>query len=84
MDEFAAALEKEWMRNPVVNLTGLTGRYDFYLRFDARRETAANDEVLDPPIEPSMRDQLGLVLRQSRGPREVIVIDSFDREATPN
>jgi uncharacterized protein (TIGR03435 family) len=84
MDEFAAALENEWMHSPVVNLTGLTGQYDFYLRFDARRETAANDEPLDPPLDQSLRDQLGLVLRQSKGPHEVIVIDSFDREATPN
>jgi uncharacterized protein (TIGR03435 family) len=44
----------------------------------------ANDEPLDPPLEQSLRDQLGLVLRQGKGPHEVIVIDSFDREATPN
>jgi uncharacterized protein (TIGR03435 family) len=84
MDEFAAALENEWLHNPVVNLTGLTGQYDFYLRFEARRESPANDEPLDPPLEQSLRDQLGLVLRQGKGPHEVIVIDSFDREATPN
>jgi uncharacterized protein (TIGR03435 family) len=84
MDEFAAALENEWMHAPVVNLTELAGRYDFYLRFDARHETPAIDEPLDPPLEQSLRDQLGLVLRQSKGPHEVIVIDSFDREATPN
>src|SRR4051812_12108673 len=41
MDEFAVALENEWMRAPVVNLTGVTGQFDFYLRFDARRETPA-------------------------------------------
>jgi uncharacterized protein (TIGR03435 family) len=84
MDEFAAALEKEWLHAPVVNLTGLTGQYDFYLRFEARRETPANDDPLDPPLEQSLRDQLGLVLRQGAGPHEVIVIDSFDREAAPN
>jgi len=83
MDEFAAALDM-WLGVPVVNLTGLTGQYDFYLRFDARGESPANDEHLDPPLEPSMRDQLGLVLRKIKGPQEVIVIDSFDREATPN
>lgn len=84
MDEFAAALDKEWLQIPVLNLTGLTGQYDFYLRFDARSETPATDEHLDPPLEPSMRDQLGLVLRHTKGPQDVIVIDSFDREATPN
>jgi uncharacterized protein (TIGR03435 family) len=84
MDEFAAALENEWLHIPVANLTGLTGQYDFYLCFDARRETPANDEPLDPPLDQSLRDQLGLVLRQGKGPHEVIVIDSFDREATPN
>jgi uncharacterized protein (TIGR03435 family) len=84
MDEFAAALEEEWMHAPVANLTGLTGQYDFYLRFDARRENPANDEPLGPPIEQALREQLGLVLRQGKGPREVIVIDSCDREATQN
>jgi uncharacterized protein (TIGR03435 family) len=84
MDEFAAALEREWVHNPVVNLTGLTGQYDFYLRFDTRRDTPANDEPLGPTFEQSLRNQLGLVLRQGKGPHEVIVIDSFDRQATPN
>jgi uncharacterized protein (TIGR03435 family) len=82
MDEFAAALENEWLRAPAVNLTGLTGQYDFYLRFDGRGVDAANDEPLDPPLDQSLRDQLGLVLRQGKGSHEVIVIDSFDREAT--
>jgi uncharacterized protein (TIGR03435 family) len=84
MDEFAAAIENEWLQIPVLNHTGLTGQYDIYLRFDARSETPANDERLDPPLDQSLRDQLGLVLRKSKGPHEVIVIDSFDREATPN
>jgi uncharacterized protein (TIGR03435 family) len=83
MDEFAAALD-EWLKTPVVNLTGLAGQFDFYLRFDARRETPGNDEPLDPPLEQSLRDQLGLMLRQAKSPHDVIVIDSFDREATPN
>jgi uncharacterized protein (TIGR03435 family) len=84
MDEFAAAMEKEWVHNPVVNLTGLTGQYDFYLRFDTRREAPANDEPLGPTFEQSLRSQLGLVVRQGKGPHEVIVIDSFDRQATAN
>ena len=83
MDEFAAAIDM-WLGIPVLNLTGLAGQYDFYLRFDVRGESPANNEPLDPPLEPSLRDQLGLVLRHSKGPREVIVIASIDREATPN
>ena len=84
MDEFAAALDNEWLHAPVANLTGLTGQFDFNLRFDARRETPASDEPLGPSLEQSLRDQLGLVLRQGKGPHEVIVIDSFDHQATPN
>jgi uncharacterized protein (TIGR03435 family) len=84
MDEFAAALENEWLHAPVANLTGLTGQFDFYLRFDARRETPASDEPLGPSLEQSLRNQLGLVLRQSKGPHEVIVIDSFDHQARPD
>jgi len=84
MDEFAAALESEWLKSPVRNLTGLTGQYDLYLRFDARGEAAGSDEPLDPPLEPSLRSQLGLVLRKGKGLIEVIVIDAFDRVATSN
>src|SRR5262249_41450628 len=84
MDEFAVALDTEWLHAPVVNLTGLAGQYDFYLRFDARRETPDTKELLDPPLEQSMQTQLGLLLKQAKQPHEVIVIDSFDKEPTAN
>lgn len=84
MDEFATALENEWLRNPVVNRTGLTGSYDFSLRFDARRETPAGTEDLGPPLEQALREQLGLQLRQGKGPHEMIVIDAFDKQPTAN
>jgi uncharacterized protein (TIGR03435 family) len=83
MDEFAAALDNEWLHAPVSNLTGLTGQFDFYLRFDARRDPP-NDEPAGPSLEQALRDQLGLALRQGKGPHEVIVIDSFDRQAAAN
>lgn len=83
MDEFAAALENEWSRTPVANLTGLTGQYDFYLRFQDPENTPDGDPP-GPPLEQALRNQLGLVLRQGKGPYQVVVIDSFDREATPN
>lgn len=84
MDEFVRALEKEWFHAPVQNLTGLTDQYDFSLRFDARRETADNDELLGPPIEQALQSQLGLLLRKTKAPQDVIIIDAFDREPTPN
>jgi uncharacterized protein (TIGR03435 family) len=84
MDEFATALEKEWMQNPVVNRTGLTERYDFILRFDARRDPGVADDTVGPPLEQALRNQLGLALHQGKGPHEVIVIDSFDRESARN
>jgi uncharacterized protein (TIGR03435 family) len=84
MDEFAAALENDWAHAPVANLTGLTGQYDFYLRFDARGDSAPSDEPLGPSLDQALRNQLGLLLRRSKGPHEVIVIDSFDRVARPD
>jgi uncharacterized protein (TIGR03435 family) len=70
-----------------VNLTNLTGEFDFSLRWmTANVAPGAADapEFTDPPFLPSLREQLGLVVREGSGPTDVIVIDAIDREAAPN
>jgi uncharacterized protein (TIGR03435 family) len=74
----------------VIDRTGLTGRYDMSVRFQAEMalspfaqpsplpvETIAASEF--PPIRQAIREQLGLRLERTRAPVEVIVIEHVER-----
>jgi uncharacterized protein (TIGR03435 family) len=71
----------------VVDRTGLTGLWDFELTFapePARGPQPAGVEL--PPIDPdapslftAIQEQLGLKLESTKGPVEVLVIDTVDR-----
>ena len=88
MAEFASLLQRSPLDRPVIDRTGLTGRYDFDLEF-------APDESLWGGVLPrpensdkaslirAMREQLGLNLESTRGPVDTIVLDHVDRP-TPN
>ncbi len=76
-------LERHFKRT-VLNRTGLTGRYDFHLKFDPRPHeiTASADAVIDPgrpPLEAALESQTGLKLRAAKAPVEVLVIDAVKR-----
>ena len=70
---------------PVVNQTGLSGVYDFTLRW-TRQSLAATPqgglaEGADsnaPPLFSALPDQLGLRLRSTKAPVEVVVVDHAD------
>jgi uncharacterized protein (TIGR03435 family) len=65
---------------PVVDRTGLTGTYDFDLRFAAAAALAAAPDAPNlPSIFTAIQEQLGLKLETSRGPVEMFVIDSVER-----
>lgn len=59
--------------HPVLNNTGLSGKYDFSIEW-------AMDETADsgPSIFTAIEDQLGLKLNPTKGPVEVIAIDSVE------
>ena len=66
---------------PVVDRTGLTGRFDFTLEWvpefnDSLRNKA---EVEGPSFEAALREQLGLKLQPSKGPIQVLVVDHVER-----
>ena len=66
----------------VVNRTGLSGLYDFEIRFtpenrDGSRQTLPGEPL--PSIFTAMLEQLGLRLSADRLPIEVLVIDRIDR-----
>ena len=85
MDEFASLLERSALERPVVDRTGLTGRYDFDLEFavDENLFGGALGNGPDNPTAPGLfavlQEQLGLKLEATRGPVSTIVIDRAER-----
>jgi uncharacterized protein (TIGR03435 family) len=69
----------------VVDRTGLTGEFDFDLQFSVPQTTRGADAGV--PVAPideagvftALQEQLGLKLESTRGPVEVMVIDSAAR-----
>lgn len=72
------------LSRPVVDETGLTGRFDFTLEWAREPQApAASDAPPLPPSGPSpieaLRDQLGLKLEPSKASLPVLVIDKVER-----
>jgi uncharacterized protein (TIGR03435 family) len=65
---------------PVVDKTGLTGRYTFTLNYVPMSQ-AATDESGGPSIFTALEEQLGLKLVTGKASMEVLVIDSIDQPA---
>ncbi|HEX5284942.1 MAG TPA: TIGR03435 family protein [Bryocella sp.] len=70
---------------PVINQTGLTGLYDFTLRWTrqslaATPQPGSSDAASSdaPPLFAALPDQLGLRLKTAKAPVEVILIDHTD------
>lgn len=63
---------------PVIDQTGLSGRYDFKLTWndDPLKES---DPDAAPSIFTAIREQLGLRMSAVKGPAEVLVIDQLER-----
>jgi bla regulator protein BlaR1 len=70
---------------PVIDKTGLTGRFDFTLEFAPERRPAADSDspVPSTPIGPTpieaLHDQLGLKLEPAKGSIPILVIDRVER-----
>lgn len=66
---------------PVVNLTGLNGRYDFELSWQPQqlREKGGDGLAAGPTIFDAVRSQLGLKLESRKLPIPTIVVDKVER-----
>lgn len=76
---------------PVVDKTGLTGLYDYTLRFAPEPGGNAGPFGAPPPgaapapdpdaanVYTAIQEQLGLKLESTRGPVEVVVIDKLEK-----
>ncbi len=90
LDGMANALRSNILDKPVVNQTGLTGRYDFNLRWTPDAGQWANFGVLAPAAPPADSDappdifaafqqQLGLKLESTKAAVDVMVIEKIER-----
>lgn len=64
---------------PVVDQTGLKGRYDFQLRYTFDELRAAPDANTAPSAFTAVQEQLGLKLEPVKAMAEVLVIDKVER-----
>jgi uncharacterized protein (TIGR03435 family) len=85
MGDFAALLQRALLDRPVVDKTGLTGRYDFDLDW-AQDETqfggqvpVASADAEEPPFFTAIEQQLGLRIDATRGMVPAFVIDGVER-----
>jgi uncharacterized protein (TIGR03435 family) len=81
MDDFVAMLQRATLDKPTVNKTGLTGKYDFDLKF-AQDETVyggelppAPENAESPHLFTAVQEQLGLKLVATRGMVSAMVVD---------
>jgi len=68
------------MGAPVVDKTGLTGTYDFDLKYLGSTEHYASDDPAVPrPLTEALPNQLGLKLQSAKGEKQFLVIDHIER-----
>jgi uncharacterized protein (TIGR03435 family) len=63
---------------PVLDKTGLTGKYDFKLTWAAGLNTPRDDSEA-PSAYTALQDQLGLRLEPQRAPIEVLIVDNAEK-----
>jgi uncharacterized protein (TIGR03435 family) len=85
MENFVSLLQRAILDRPVVNKTGLSGRYDFDLEW-APDETQFGGDVppasaaaTSPPLFEAIQQQLGLRLEATKGPVDALVVDTAER-----
>ncbi len=87
MSDFAGLMQSAVLDRPVVDQTELPGRFDFTLKwtpdesqFNGRGGSAKNDAPDAPPdLFTAIQQQIGLQLKSSKIPVDVLVIDHVEK-----
>ena len=89
MADFAGVMQTAVLDRPVVDQTGLSGRFDFELKWTPDetqfaglgvRVPAPSDDLAAPPdLFTAIQEQLGLKLQSTKAPVEVLVIDRVEK-----
>lgn len=78
MADFAFILQM-MLSKPVLDQTGLSGRFDFVLKWTPDNEKAADEAVASSGIFTAMWEEIGLKLEAVKAPAEVLVVDKVER-----
>ena len=83
MGDFATLLQRA-LEQPVIDQTGLIGRYDFDLEFTPDETLYSGafkgaEDASKPGLLAALHDQLGLKLSATRGPVSALVIDHAEQ-----
>jgi uncharacterized protein (TIGR03435 family) len=81
MNKLAAMLSR-MTRIPVIDKTGLTGYYQFELKYADERQPVENQ--VGPSVFTAVQEQLGLKLESKKSPVEVLVIDHAEKVPLEN
>ena len=88
MDALATTLSP-WVGRVIADRTQLTGLFDFELRWTPDQPIRLPDDAAPIALDPNgpsiftaLEEQLGLKLQSTRGPVDVVVIDSVQRPTT--
>ena len=94
MQDFVSILQSSVLDRPVVDRTGIAGRYDFTLNWtpdDSQfRSSGATiphttgDINAPPPLSIALQEQMGLKLEAIRAPIETLVIDQVEKPLVSN
>lgn len=79
-----AMLLSRMTRMPVLDKTGLTGFYQFDLRYANEVSHIPEENPAGPSIFAAVQEQLGLKLESKKGPVEVLVIDHAEKVPVEN
>lgn len=78
MSDFTLGMQ-EFLEKPVVDRTGLTGRFDFLLNWTPDNSQNADDPNAPPGIFTAVQEQLGLRIDSTKAPVDVLAIVHADR-----
>jgi uncharacterized protein (TIGR03435 family) len=85
MGNFAAFLQRFILDRPTVDETGISGKYDFVLRWKPDNalpdgsENAADDSEALPGVSTAIKEQLGLNLRAAKSEIDVFVVENIEQ-----
>ncbi len=88
MADFAGVMQTAVLDRPVVDQTGLSGRYDFVLKWTPDQSQFGGlgikvpppaDDAAAPDLFTAIQQQLGLKLESVKAPVDVLVIDKVER-----
>jgi len=89
MADFAGVMQTAVLDRPVVDQTGLSGRFDFELKWTpdetqfgglgVRVPAPSDDPSAPPDLFTAIQQQLGLKLQPTKAPVEVLVVDRVEK-----